>query len=189
MSEALRRVSAILLRPRGEWARIEAEPATIGGIYRGYALILVAIGPLAEFVGGQISSRGERTLIAAAWALLTYLLALAALHLLALVVNALAPPFGGTKDDLAAFKLAAYSSTAAWLARIVLVVPAPWAAALGLLASLYSFYLLYLGLPRMMRVPDNKVAVFAGTLVGLMLVANVAALMILRLVAAYIPGN
>jgi hypothetical protein len=178
----IRRAGAILLAPRVEWARIEAEPATIGSIYGSYVLALAAIGPAATFIGTQIFGGGNRTGLAyyAAWGLLDYLLALAAVYLLAIVANALAPRFGGTRDGVAAFKLAAYSSTAAWLARILLIAPLSWAAAAGLLISLYSFYLLYLGLPRLMHVAEAKALAFTTTMVVIMLFVNVAAFLILR---------
>ena len=41
------RVKNILLSPKTEWERIDAEPATVKGLYTGYAMILAAIGPIA----------------------------------------------------------------------------------------------------------------------------------------------
>jgi hypothetical protein len=182
MPGLIRRAGAILVAPKEEWTRIAAEPATIGGLHGSYVLALAAIGPAAILIGAQFPGGGARPTLAssAVWALLGYGLALAAVPLLAIVANALAPRFGGTRDTVAAFKLAAYSSTAAWLARIVLIVPSPWAAAAGLLASLYSVYLLHLGLPRMMHVPEAKAGAFTATLVAMMLFVNLAAFLILR---------
>jgi hypothetical protein len=72
---------------------------------------------------------------------------------MSLIIDALAPSFGGAKGKVQAFKVAAYSSTAAWLAGFFGIIPM-----LGILAivGLYSFYLLYLGLPRLMRCPQDK---------------------------------
>ena len=36
------------MSPKTEWAVIDAEPATIGGIYTSYVMILAAIGPIAD---------------------------------------------------------------------------------------------------------------------------------------------
>ncbi len=52
------RAKAIILRPRDEWPLIEAEPASIGSIYTGYAMILAAIPPLATLIGGQVFGHG-----------------------------------------------------------------------------------------------------------------------------------
>lgn len=182
MPGLIRRASAILVAPKAEWVRIEAENATIRDIHISYVLALAAIGPAATFIATQVPGAGNRPTLAfaAAWALLGYLLALAAVHLLALVANALAPRFGGRRDGVAAFKLAAYSSTAAWLARIFLIVPSPWAAVAGLLVSLYSFYLLHVGLPRVMHVPEARAGALTATLVVIMLFVNFLAFLILR---------
>lgn len=87
---------------------------------------------------------------------------------MAIVIDALAPRFGGRSDFLAAFKLAAYSMTAAWLATAFSAIPA-----FGVLnvAGLYSVYLLFAGLPVLMRVPPLKVPIYtiAVILIGVSL--------------------
>ena len=45
------RVKSILLQPRSEWVVIDAEPATIGSIYR-YVLILAAIPAICRAIRG-----------------------------------------------------------------------------------------------------------------------------------------
>jgi hypothetical protein len=109
-----------------------------------------------------------------------YLLALGMVYVMALVVDALAPTFGGTKNFLAAFKLVAYSCTAAFVGGIFNLIPS--LAVLGLLAAIYSIYLLYLGLPVLMGNPADKspaytaVVVVAGIVAGLVMGALSAAL-------------
>ena len=46
------RAKSILLKPKSEWEVIDAEPASVGSIFIGYAMILAAIPPLAGLVGG-----------------------------------------------------------------------------------------------------------------------------------------
>ena len=43
LSKQIARVKAILGTPRTEWPVIASEPATIGGIYKDYVLLLAAI--------------------------------------------------------------------------------------------------------------------------------------------------
>ena len=137
---------------------IETEPSTIGGIYRSYVAILAAIPPIALLigllllVGGYFYAIGTGSIVAAL--VVRYLLALAGVYLVALVIDALAPTFGGTKDQLRAFKLSAYSMTPAWVAGVLLIIPSLWIVVT--LASLYGIYLLYLGMPRLMRVPQDR---------------------------------
>ena len=155
------RVKNILLTPKTEWPRIDSEPATIGGIYTSYVVILAAIGPICALIGQQlIGIMGLKPTLtySLTMALFSYGLALVAVYVSALVINALAPNFGGTKDMVKAFKVAAYSSTAVWVAGVFNIIPL-----LGLLiliALIYGLYLLFLGLPLLMRVPADKAAVY-----------------------------
>ena len=160
------RVKNILLAPNTEWTRIEAEPATVKGMFIGYACILAAIGPLASLIGGQLF--GYRALFISlhpslvasiSGAVVRYVLSLAGVFVLALVIDALAPTFGGTKNRIQAFKVAIYSSTAAWVAAIFGIVPA-----LSILSilGLYGLYLLYLGLPKLMKAPQDKALAYTA---------------------------
>lgn len=154
------RIKSILFTPRAEWARIDAEPATPRSIYVPYVLILAAVGPLAGFIGGQVfgySAFGvsfKPTLISGlTTALVAYGLTLVGVFVLALVIDALASSFSGTGNRVQALKVAAYSSTAAWLAGVFQIFPP--LAFLGIV-GLYSLYLLYLGLPVLMKAPHDK---------------------------------
>lgn len=150
------RVKNIIMTPKTEWGVIDGEAATVGGLYTGYIMILAAIGPIATLIGHQlVGIYGWKPPMeySIAWALISYVLGLVSCYVSALVIDGLAPSFGGTKNFISAFKVAAYSGTAAWLAGIFAIVPM-----LGFLAilGLYSLYLLYLGLPRLMRVSEDK---------------------------------
>jgi hypothetical protein len=70
-----------------------------------------------------------------------------------LIIDGLAPTFSGQRSQIQALKVAAYSSTASWVAAIFALVPG-----LRLLSilGLYSLYLLYLGLPILMKSPKEK---------------------------------
>lgn len=154
------RAKSILLKPKSEWEVIDAEPASIGSIFIGYAMILAAIPPLAGLIGGQMFGYGalgisfRPSLVGAVGsAIAQYVFSLIGLFVLAWLINMLAPRFGGQKDMVKAVKVAAYSATASWLAGIFLLLPM-----LGILSilGLYSLYLLYLGLPRLMRAQADK---------------------------------
>jgi hypothetical protein len=154
------RVRNILMQPKDEWGRIDAEPATVAGIFKSYVVPLAAIGPIAGLIG--MSVFGIRLLgftyrlsfgAALSTAIATYIAALVGVWVLAMILNALAPNFGGEKNEVQAMKVAAYACTASWIAGIFQIVPAlAWLAILGL----YSLYLLWLGAPRLMRVPQDK---------------------------------
>jgi hypothetical protein len=152
------RVKSILLQPRSEWPIIEAEPASIGSLYR-YVLILAAIPAICGAVGLSMLGGGVFN-FGVAWAVrfavAGYVGALISVYVLALIIDALAPTFGGQKGHISALKVAVYSATAAWVAGIFSLIPL--LGILGLVGAIYSLYLLYLGLPILMKSPQDKAA-------------------------------
>jgi Yip1 domain len=146
------RLKGILLEPKNEWPKIAAEPATTQSIYTGWVMIFAAIGPLALLVAGG-GGAGIK------FAIGTYIMALIITFILALIVDALAGTFGGTKDFVAALKLAAYSYTAAWIAGIFNVLGII-GAMLALLAAIYSWYTFYLGAPVLKKCAPDKAVQF-----------------------------
>jgi hypothetical protein len=87
-------------------------------------------------------------------AVLGYLLSFVSVFVITWLVDVLAPTFGGQRDPLRALKLTAYSYTPAWVGGSLQLVPA--LSVLALLAGCYGLYLLYLGLPVLMRCPKEK---------------------------------
>jgi hypothetical protein len=155
------RVKRILMTPRSEWEVIDAEQTTPAELYTRYIVPLAAIGPIAQLIGYSVFGVSVpfvgtyRVPIGSAitQALVSYLLTLAGTYVLALIIDALAPIFNGQRSQIQALKLAAYSLTASWVAGIFALIP-------GLriltLLGLYSLYLLYLGLPVLMKTPREK---------------------------------
>ena len=164
------RIRGILMEPRREWPAIAAEPATTAGLYAGWIAPLAAIGPIASFVGMSIFGFSlpfvgqYRIPIASGLgrAILSYIGALVGAYVLAVVIDLLAPMFGGQSNRVSALKVAAYGSTAAWIAGIFgLFPPIAW---LGLL-GLYSIYLIYLGLPVLMKSPPQRAGGYTAVVV------------------------
>lgn len=149
------RVKNILLSPKEEWLKIAAETATVQSLYVGYIVILAAIGPVVMLVAFGALGFG----FGASTAVFAYIHSLIGVAILALIVDVLAPSFGGTKDYVAALKLVAYSFTAAWIAQIALLLPV-----LGLLVLLvgliYGFYLFFLGVPVLKKSTVDKAVPF-----------------------------
>jgi hypothetical protein len=182
------RVKNIIMRPSLEWPVIDAEPTTIADIYRSYVVILAAIPPLASAIGQLVFGyhffgivyRPSPTYVIC-YAVIQYLLSLGTIYVLALIIEALAPSFGGTKDRVSAFKVAAYGWTAAWLAGIFGIIPN-----LGFLGlvGLYSLYLIYTGLPVLMKVPADKAVVYVLAVV----VAAIVLFFIIGMITAALVG-
>lgn len=170
------RAKTMILSPATEWQVVAPEPATIKSLYAGYFIPLAAIGPIASFIGLTIFGLGLpfggamslSTTAALTQMIVSFVLGLVAVFVVAFLIDALAPSFGGEKNSLQALKVAGYSSTPAWVAGILNLVPA--LGTLGLLASLYSIYLLYLGLQTVMQAPKQKAVAYTVTVVVAVLV-------------------
>lgn len=166
-SGLVQRVQDILLRPGPTWDVIAGETATVKGLYTGYVCILAAIGPLCQFLGKLLFGGFGFAPFTLVGAVVGYGLSLAGVYVMALVIDALAPSFGGEKNRIQAFKVAAYSSTAAWLAAVFNLVPM---LAFLAIVGLYSLYLLYLGLPKLMKAPEDKAVGYTVVIVIAMVV-------------------
>ncbi|MBO9376974.1 DUF1282 domain-containing protein [Sphingomonas histidinilytica] len=155
------RAKNILVTPKTEWPVIDGEPSTIGDIYKNYVLVLAAIPAICTFIGSSLfgySVLGVAFRVpivtALSSAIVSYVMSLISIYVLGMIIDALAPSFGGTRNPVQAFKVAAYSNTAGWVAGILTIIPQ--LALIAALLSLYGFYLLYLGLPVLMKAPKEK---------------------------------
>lgn len=178
------RVRSILLQPGRTWEEIDPEPATIGGLYRSYVLPLALIPAVCGLIGPLVF--GYRGLFgfhfrpAFTWVVAAQVsglvVTLVGVYVLALIIDLLAPSFQGQRNQVQAFKVAAYSGTAAWVAGVFQILPA-----LGFLSilGLYSFYLLYKGLPRLMKTPQEKAVPYTAVVVIAAAVIGAVAMMIL----------
>jgi len=185
----INRVKAILMKPKDEWRVIDAEQSDISTMYRSYVIPLALIGPVAAFIGGSLI--GRTTLLGAVrvpivtalvGALVGYALALAGCYVVARIIDYLAPRYGGTSNLTQAFKVAAYSSTAQWIAGIFAIIPA--LSPLSIL-GLYSLYLLYLGLPVLMKVPQEKAMTYTVTVV----VVSIVVFIVIGVVTGLVIGT
>jgi len=185
METTVGRGRAILFEPRATFKEVDSEFTKPGALWARYILPLALIGPVAGAVGRLIfgkriagTSLAESLSIGGAvtWAVIALVLALVAVFVLTQVISLLAPGFGGQKNDVQALKVAAYSSTPVWLAGIFnlhgrfLMV--------GIIVSLYGLFLLYLGLPTLMKVPKDRA-------MGYTAVVIIAAIVIFLLVSTY----
>jgi hypothetical protein len=178
------RATNMLLRPRREWAVVAGETTSVPQLYRGYIAPLAAIYPIASVIGFSVI--GISLPLVGSYrvpfgesirhALFGYVLGLVAVYVLALVVDWLAPRFGGRRDRVQALKLAAFAYTPSWLAGLLVIFP--WLSILGLVAAIYSLYLLYVGLPVLMASPrERRLGYFLSVMV-IGIAINVAALLV-----------
>ena len=166
------RVKNILLTPKTEWPVIAAEPTLPAQLFIGYVAPLAALTALMALLrwsvigvsipfGGRISMPLTTGLTYAVMSLVSVPIMV---FLVALIINGLAPTFAGQRDQRQALKVAAYSFTPAMLGSVLALSPI-LATLLQLLAGLYGIYVLYLGLPVVMRAPQDKAVGYTASVV------------------------
>ena len=167
---ALARSKAILVDPAAAWGGIEKDVGDPAYLLSRYVAVLALIPALSSFVGatlvGVVTPSGailRANLIDGLFgAVFSYAASCAIVLLLGLIIDLLAPLFGGRRDFEEAFKLAVYSFTPLWLAGIFLLLPG---FRFLLLTGIYGIYLFWLGAPRLTKIPEQQAANFTLVIV------------------------
>jgi hypothetical protein len=113
-----------------------------------------------------------------------YVVTLLMVFVMALIVDALAPSFGGTKSRIGALKLIAYGSTASFVAGVFALLPMLGGLA-TLVAAIYALYVIWLGLPVLMKCPQDKAA---GYLAVTVVIAIVVGIVVGAVMAPFMMG-
>lgn len=180
----IERVKSILLQPKAEWPIIGAEPATVKGLFTGYAMILAAIGPIAGLIGGLVfggaGAVGALALIVGA--VVSYVLTLVAAFVLGFIIDVLAPSFGAQRNLEQSMKVSVYGFTPVWILGILNIVP--MLSILAFIGVLYSFYLIFLGIKTLKTPLEDKAVLYAVVAIIAALIANLFVSMIGGLIIA-----
>jgi hypothetical protein len=180
----IERAKNILLTPKTEWDVINNETPDTPKILTTYVLPLVAIGAVAAFIGWGLIGKSygygiklKSTEWGIRYAVIALVAGVASTYLTALVVDALAPTFKSEKNFGRSFQLAAYSYTAGWVGGIFNILPS--LAIVGSLIGLYGLYLLYIGLPKLKKTPQDQVTgYFVASLVTMIVASFVIGLIL-----------
>lgn len=156
------RIKNICISPKTEWSVIAEEESTPRIIFLQYVVPLAALAAIAGFISSSIVGQSlpligtYRVPIVAgiATSVFVFVMSIVGTFVMAFAINFLAAKFGGEKNDLRALKVAAYSYTPVWVAGILQILP--MTDFLAALAGFYGLYLLYLGLPELMKSSDEK---------------------------------
>lgn len=116
-------------------------------------------------------------------ALVSFAMAFVAVFVIARIVDALAPTFNARKGIVPATKLVVFASVPAWVAGVFNLIPALGALAV-LIASVYGLYLLYLGLPVLMKSPADKTVPYLAVTIVVAIVVMLVIGIVTGIVAA-----
>jgi hypothetical protein len=147
------RIIRIVFSPRDEWARIEAERGH-GALL--YAFLLGVIPAAASFV----MARNSDLKVPESAVLATYLACLLTIFAIAAAFWVLSR-FDSRDESLRrCIQVAAYGATPVFLASVMLVTPV--LVIVCVLAVPHVFYLYYLGVQQLLRVPKGEAAQFVA---------------------------
>jgi len=182
------RAREIILYPQKAWDKIKEEKNN--RILITYPLILCLIQPIAVIIGYGIiglwmgpAGYFRLSLVNAFFsALVAYFLSLLGIAVMGFLTLVLANYFHVEGDIFSAMKLSVYSATAPLLAGIFQIIPG---LRILMILGLYGSYILYLGIPKLMKAPHDKEPPFTFSVIigGIILI-----LLINFLVSQYIFG-
>jgi hypothetical protein len=166
------RARAILFEPRATFKEIDSEFTKPGMIWGKYVIPLALLGPVMGALGRFIFGRrmggatlGDSVTLTGAliWGAVAFIVAIAAIFILAKIISNLAPGFGGQKNDVQALKVAAYASTPSLIAGVFAIHGLFYIVTIFI--SLYSLYLLYIALPILMKVPQDRAMGYTAVII------------------------
>jgi len=187
------RIQNILMKPGAEWDVIANEPATVQGLFTGYAAIVALLpavgGILGALAGGllfhSVFGTSAALIGGIVGAVIGYVLNLAVAFVFSLIVDALASTFGATPNKVEAAKVAVYGFTASWVAGFFSFIPL-LGILIGLAGFAYSCYLIYLGIAKVMKPPADKAVAYAAVAIAINLVIYFIVFWILAIITAMI---
>ncbi len=138
-------------------ARADAAPPVMTTITR-YVAILAVIPFLFTLIGYLIFPHGHHGVYAIGAGIVSYIFALVSVVVVGYIVFMLAPRFASVADLNKATKLVSYVYTPVFLIAVVNIVPS--LTFLNILALLYGLYIVYIGLPIVLKTPQARVVMY-----------------------------
>lgn len=190
------RAKNITLTPKTEWPVIAGESTATIDLFKNYVAPLAAIPAVATFIGMSIvgitipiigTTVRMSPLSGISAMIMQFLQALIGIYLLSLIINALAPQFGAEKNSEQALKLSAYAFTPALLIGALMMLPflgsLLWLVYLAVAG--YSVYILFLGMPVLMKVSQEKAVAYTAV----SMVCSFVAMVVIHSVVNMVNGN
>jgi Yip1 domain len=180
----------ILTHPDREWQTIREEHESTPKLFLTHIILLAIIPAAAAFYGTtQVGWRvGDGELIrlsqgsAAQLCILFYAAMLSGIFIIGKFIDFFAATYGVDEKEHNGIILAAYTATPLFLIGVIAVYPVLWVNMLaGVVAVGWSVYLLYEGLPILMKIPEGRGFMFATSIltVGLCMLVGLFAISVI----------
>ena len=187
MPNIVERAKSVCVSPDSTWAVIASERTEAAPLITGYVLPLAGAAALAQVIGLSVVGQNLGLLgtyrlpitTGLGLAIASVVWAAVGVVVMSFIIDALAPTFGAEKSREQALKVAVYSATPVWVAGVLQIIPV--LGVVVLFGSLYALYLLYLGLPRLMKCPADKTPGYLGSVI--------AAAIVIGLIGSLVVGR
>lgn len=165
--DLIARARAMVLNPGETWPAIEQEHTEWPALFVPYLATLALIPAVAAFIAWSVLGFGSfgvvvRLPVASGIGLMVtqYVASLLMVFGWGWLIAQLAPSFGGQAQVINGLKLTVYASTPAMLAGVFSAMPG--LGFLSLVGGAYALYLVYQGLPVLMKNPTERTLPFFG---------------------------
>lgn len=179
----LSRVINIILKTKTEWVNVLNEDPDNTKTWS-YAWILLLIPTVSNFIaygfiGVNLAGLKFRSpAIGIQQGLMTFVGGILTVYVTALVIDALAASFDSEKNLGRSYQLVIYSMTPFWISGVLFLIPG--FQPVVYLIGLSVFYLLYKGMPVLMKTPEKKTAGY--------LIVSIIVLIISQIILSFIIG-
>ncbi|MCV4342288.1 Yip1 family protein [Pseudomonas capsici] len=176
-------VWGLFTHPDREWKQIRGEEESIGHMYLTHTLILAAIPAVSAYIGTtQIGwSIGDRPPVmlthgsALGMTFMSYISMLLGVAVMGGFIHWMARTYDATPTLAQCVAFATYTATPLFIGGLAALYPHMWLGMLvGTAAICYTVYLLYVGLPTFMDIPEEEGFMFSSSVLAVGLVVLVA---------------
>ncbi|MFA7552687.1 MAG: Yip1 family protein [Spongiibacteraceae bacterium] len=172
-------ILGLLIKPKTQWQRIadRGEQSLVFPVV--YVIVLALLPALAWFYGttkiGWTVGDGDIIKMtpdsAAVIIVLFYLTMVASVCVIGYMIHWMSKTYGSDASTASGIAVAGFSATPLFIAGAIGFFPIFWVALLISVAAVsYAVYLLYLGIPIMMKIPEERGFLFASAVVAFCLV-------------------
>ena len=178
------RVQEIVSDPLGTWPKVKAEPGDVKQIYLQWVVVTALLPVICTFVGLSVLGSvpildGLKTFL---WQLI---LSMGGMYVFSLIVVKLAPSFGGSATIEDAMKWLVTAMMPGAVVSILTIIPLSFLSFIVFLLMLgafcYGLYILWLGVPIMLGIPDDRRVPF--------FISTVACIFVAAALASWLAGH
>ncbi len=149
----INRIKNIIIQPQKAWVVIDRDKSSFNTVIKRYALPLIILSSLAEFVNVGLMQKGFFLIDGFLYAIINFASYYLGMYLTAITVSYIAPSFLAINDKDTCFKLIIYSTTPIYL--ISTVTNLFISLVILNIIYIYPIYLLWLGLGTLLKTPEK----------------------------------